>query len=49
MPDNELVTVELIISHDVRRAASPHLDTLLQRGCSPAVAENIASYRHLAD
>ncbi|MFE7028796.1 SEFIR domain-containing protein [Streptomyces sp. NPDC057621] len=48
-PDNELVTVELIMSHDVRRAASPYLDTLLQRGFSPAVAEKIVAYRHPAD
>ncbi|MFJ9350777.1 SEFIR domain-containing protein [Streptomyces sp. NPDC101237] len=48
-PDNELVTVELIMSHDVRRAASPNLDTLLQRGCSPAVAEKIVAYRHPVD
>ncbi|MGW5635985.1 SEFIR domain-containing protein [Streptomyces sp. NPDC003832] len=49
LPDNQLVTVELIIRHDVRRAASPYLDTLLLRGCSLAVAERIVAYRHPAD
>ncbi|MEW1761234.1 SEFIR domain-containing protein [Streptomyces cyaneofuscatus] len=49
IPDNQLVMVDLIISHDVRRAASPHLDTLLERGCSPAVAESIVAHRHPAD
>ncbi|WP_329554053.1 NACHT domain-containing protein [Streptomyces sp. NBC_00696] len=49
IPDNQLVTVELVMSHDVRRAASPHLDTLLRRGCSAAVAERIVAYRHPAD